>query len=538
MLRSSTLTVGLVLVCVFVAASVHSQISPDRLAAINISVYPTPCPVNDMPLRDLKGNQISLGSLKGSVVLLNFWKIECPPCAQEKPLLEGVHRKHAAQGLSVLAVNLFDDQNRIREYVRGGGFTYTFASDPDQRLRVRTQTMPSGMPACFVVNPKAEAIYEISMVPTTYLIDREGRIVARASGMVNWGHPDAQRFIESLLGPRPMARAEAPVTQTGTGIAASVIPAVAVWTQTGSDSGARAEHTSSGAPRGKLVMAEASAPSAGGDAGRVKSATDGSSRLPFQGSASTSEATRRVAPRERTAVEKQPSAGKTRRSAASAPLVKPSREGTARSAAGSARQVTSPLGGEIQARGYNLPARQAQGPAALGRSHEDYTSMPRQTGSSSPLFPGARGPAPATLPPATRYIDPDAHLRTSSRATVEAQRTARTPAPPIMPDSRGYVTARVPAGADRSLQDPTPPPASAGPSSWQYPTPPQPPTGGRNPIVGFVLDAFSRPEASQAAAPQPSRPTGSAGPASVIFNPLQQLGAGIKDTVSRIIPGR
>ncbi len=175
--------------------------SPSQLRALNFNLYKTPCPANDLVLQDLNGNPVRLSSLRGNVVLLNFWKIDCMPCAMEKPILQRMYQTFADQGLSVLAVNLSDTPERIRDYVSSHGYTFKFAHDPADRYSLKQQTLASGMLTNYVVNQKSEAVYEICGVPTTYVIDRQGNIVGHAFGMVNWEHGPFYKFLTHLLGP-------------------------------------------------------------------------------------------------------------------------------------------------------------------------------------------------------------------------------------------------------------------------------------------------------------------------------------------------
>ena len=161
-----------------------------------------------MTLRDLKGREITLSAQRGKVVILNFWKIDCPPCSMEKPILERIYRKYASRGLEVVAVNLVDSQDRILPYVQHGGYSFTFAFDPSNRFSVRQQALRSGTPATFVVNSRSEAIYEIPGVPTTYVINRQGQVVGNAVGLLNWEEGPLTEFLESLLGPPPAAIAQ------------------------------------------------------------------------------------------------------------------------------------------------------------------------------------------------------------------------------------------------------------------------------------------------------------------------------------------
>src|SRR5271157_4201199 len=144
----------LVAIIVIATQGLSGAALPDQLRALNLSLYAAPCPANDMTLKDLSGRQITLSSLRGKVVLLNFWKIDCPPCSMEKPILERIFRKYAARGLEVMAVNLVDEASQQQAYCRAHGFTFKFAFDPHNLLSLRQQVLGSGAATSFLVNSR------------------------------------------------------------------------------------------------------------------------------------------------------------------------------------------------------------------------------------------------------------------------------------------------------------------------------------------------------------------------------------------------
>ena len=122
LLLTSTILISLV-----IPGVVGAALTADQFRGSNFNLYSSRCPANDMNLRDLKGRSISLSGLRGKVVILNFWRIDCPPCAMEKPILERIYRQYGPQGLAILSVNLFDNYNRIVSYVQNKGLTFTVA---------------------------------------------------------------------------------------------------------------------------------------------------------------------------------------------------------------------------------------------------------------------------------------------------------------------------------------------------------------------------------------------------------------------------
>lgn len=83
----------------------------------------------------LDGGTLALESLRGSVVLLNFWAVECPPCRIEMPELERLHRRYSTRGLRVLGVTEMDPpREQIFRAVAEIGVTYRILLDPGARI--------------------------------------------------------------------------------------------------------------------------------------------------------------------------------------------------------------------------------------------------------------------------------------------------------------------------------------------------------------------------------------------------------------------
>ncbi len=115
----------------------------------------------DFTLKDLQGNTVSLSDLKGKKVLLNFWATWCPPCKAEMPDIEKVYQEYKDDGLVVLAVDIGEKQDKVKEFVENNGYTYTVLLDTDQAVASK---------------------YNISAIPASYFIDPEGNVVKRHVG--------------------------------------------------------------------------------------------------------------------------------------------------------------------------------------------------------------------------------------------------------------------------------------------------------------------------------------------------------------------
>ena len=115
----------------------------------------------DFRLKDLEGRETQLKSLRGNVVLLNFWATWCGPCRLEMPVIENLHQQFHKKGLRVFGVN-DEEIDTIREYVAEHEYSFPTLVDTDQQ---------------------AMNLYRIRGIPTMVVIDREGKIVQYRLGL-------------------------------------------------------------------------------------------------------------------------------------------------------------------------------------------------------------------------------------------------------------------------------------------------------------------------------------------------------------------
>lgn len=132
----------------------------------------------DVTLQDLRDKPTPLSSLRGKVILLNFWYASCFPCQIEMPALERIYLAHQAQGFEVVGIDTVDDAATISEYTSRLGITYPMLSDSSQR---------------------AWQAYQVRATPSSFLIDRAGVIRAVYAGPVNTS--TFQRQLTTLLAP-------------------------------------------------------------------------------------------------------------------------------------------------------------------------------------------------------------------------------------------------------------------------------------------------------------------------------------------------
>ena len=140
--------------------------------------FPRLAPV--FALQDLSGRAVSPKTLKGQVVLIDFWATWCAPCRKSMPELQALQRKYASRGFTVLGISIDEGAaNKVKRFVTSRKFTYPIAVDRDS-------------------SPAWEA-FRVKAVPAAFLLDRDGLIVAQWTG----APPDfsaLEQRIEALLG--------------------------------------------------------------------------------------------------------------------------------------------------------------------------------------------------------------------------------------------------------------------------------------------------------------------------------------------------
>jgi peroxiredoxin len=116
-----------------------------------------------MTFTTLTGQRIEAEDLRGKVVLVNFWATTCAVCAREMPQIVEAYRSYGPSGLEVVAVAMpYDRPDWVVDYARRKGLPFKVALDYDARLN--------------------RAFGGIDATPTSFLIDKRGRIIERILG--------------------------------------------------------------------------------------------------------------------------------------------------------------------------------------------------------------------------------------------------------------------------------------------------------------------------------------------------------------------
>ena len=130
-------------------------------------------------LRNLKGNLEGLDDHTGKVIVVNFWATWCVPCVKEMPSFENLYRRYRSQGLILLAVSLDKgDSTKVKEFADKHKLSFPILLD---------------------TKGVAEKLYPSFSIPFTYVIEKQGRIVARVDGAKNWESSETFEAVEHLL---------------------------------------------------------------------------------------------------------------------------------------------------------------------------------------------------------------------------------------------------------------------------------------------------------------------------------------------------
>jgi peroxiredoxin len=136
----------------------------------------------DFALKDVDGKLRRLSESRGKVVLVNFWATWCPPCRREMPSMQRAWTQLKGENFEMLAVNVGEDEDTIFGFTFSTGVELTFPILLDRDAQVI----------------KA---WPVIALPTSFVVDPQGRIVYRAVGGREWDDPELLKKIRELLRP-------------------------------------------------------------------------------------------------------------------------------------------------------------------------------------------------------------------------------------------------------------------------------------------------------------------------------------------------
>lgn len=122
----------------------------------------------------------TLADYRGQLVLLNVWATWCAPCRAEMPSIEQLYQSYGPRGLKIVAVSIdgVGMEQGVRDFAKQFGLTFDILHDPGGEI---------------------QDAYQMTGVPESFLIGRDGVIRKKISGAIDWNSDDNRRLIERVL---------------------------------------------------------------------------------------------------------------------------------------------------------------------------------------------------------------------------------------------------------------------------------------------------------------------------------------------------
>jgi peroxiredoxin len=167
----------------FVATAGSQNQELDRLFG-NIGVLKIPHvtrPV-EIQLKDVNGNTVRMSDFRGKIVFLNFWATWCPTCVVEMPSMERLHRGLKDKDFVMVAINLQESDAQVKAFFEKKKLSFTALLDS---------------------NGEVATGFAVNALPTTFVLDKAGRIVGTALGPREWDSRASIALFEYLMNIRP-----------------------------------------------------------------------------------------------------------------------------------------------------------------------------------------------------------------------------------------------------------------------------------------------------------------------------------------------
>ncbi|GAB4576947.1 MAG: hypothetical protein Tsb0019_03290 [Roseibium sp.] len=181
MRRHSFLTVLALVAAFWAVSTVYPKLFPTELPLVSIALHQTPRPPADVEFRTPSGDTIGLDSFRGSYLLVNVWATWCEPCRKEMPALDQLARAVSGRNIKILPISIDVSGAAAVErfYKRMGLRDLDVYVDPSQGV-MRSM--------------------DVIGIPTTIVIDPEGRELGRMIGPAQWDAPESIQHVLEITG--------------------------------------------------------------------------------------------------------------------------------------------------------------------------------------------------------------------------------------------------------------------------------------------------------------------------------------------------
>lgn len=163
-----------------VTVAAPAPIAPEveALKTLGFSVFPEPQSLPPIQVATLGGTNRSMADYIGKYVLLNFWATWCPPCKAEMPSMEKMYQQLKGKNFDIFAISVGEQPTTVKNFIDQNKYTFPVALDPKGNYG---------------------AIFASRGIPTTYIIDPQGRAIAGVIGGREWNDPHTLSVLRALI---------------------------------------------------------------------------------------------------------------------------------------------------------------------------------------------------------------------------------------------------------------------------------------------------------------------------------------------------
>ena len=191
-MKKKTALISILLLCSGLGFAAYYVSDTDFLARVNpagrqldrllddMQVIRIPDGTNpvEVRLQDINGTSVDISDFRGKIVFLNFWATWCPTCLVEMPAMEKLYRKLKVKDFAMVTISIQDSGAAVKEFFDKNNLTFTALLD----------SFGNTVPA-----------FGIRAIPTTFILDKAGRIIGLVTGPREWDSRESIAMFEYLI---------------------------------------------------------------------------------------------------------------------------------------------------------------------------------------------------------------------------------------------------------------------------------------------------------------------------------------------------
>lgn len=128
----------------------------------------------NLQLQNIDGSQVHLSEFKGKVLFINIWATWCAPCIAEMPGIQSLYEDIDSEDIVFIMLSMDDELDKAKKFIDRKGFTF-----------------PTYLPAS-----RVPEVFRAPSIPTTFVVNKEGKIVSKKVGMANYDSNSFKKFLE------------------------------------------------------------------------------------------------------------------------------------------------------------------------------------------------------------------------------------------------------------------------------------------------------------------------------------------------------